>query len=119
MSYHGLLAESRTDLYLLVFQCVGGAFFVAAGQSAFVNELIIALPSHAPGIDSATVIATGATEIRTAFSSDVVPGIVESYMAGIKVALALPIGGSGLGLLVSLFSSWQRINASPTEIAAA
>lgn len=66
-------------------------FFVAAGQSAFVNELIIALPSHAPGIDSATVIATGATGIRTAFSADVVPGIVQSYMAGIKVALALPL----------------------------
>jgi hypothetical protein len=63
----------------------------------------------APGVDPATVVATGATQIRAMYTADQVPGIVAAYMAGIKVALAISIGGTGVAFLVSLLSSWKRL----------
>lgn len=66
------------------------------------------MPTTAPGVDPAAVVATGATQIRAVFTADQVPGIVKAYMAGIKVALAIAIGATGVAFLVSLFSSWKR-----------
>jgi hypothetical protein len=61
------------------------------------------------------VIATGATQIRAAFTADEIPGIVIAYMEGIKVALAIPIGATGIALLASLFSSWKRSNGETVQ----
>ncbi len=97
-------------LLATVFQTIGGALFVAAAQSAFLNTLINKLPEFAPGVDPAQVILTGATQIRVAFPEDVVPGILLSYMAGLKVAFAIAIAGTGIAFSVGLFSRWERIN---------
>lgn len=63
--------------------------------------MINTLPITAPGVDPATVIATGATQIRSMFPADQVPGILMAYMDGVKVALAIPIGATGVAFLVS------------------
>jgi hypothetical protein len=85
---------------------------VSAAQSAFVNKMINVLPATAPGVDPAAVIATGATQIHSAFAADQLPGIVLAYMAGIKVAFALSIGATGVAFLAGLFCSWNRLHAS-------
>ena len=101
---------------LLFFQTVGGAFMVSAAQSAFVNVLIKTLPSTAPGIDPAIVILTGATDLRKAFSPDVVPGILEAYMHGLKIAFAIGLASTGVALfIITLFQKWNRLN--PAAIA--
>ena len=83
---------------------------MTAAQAAFVNRIVQTLPNSAPNVDPADVVATGATLIRTAFPLDQVPGIIVAYMAGIKVALGISIGGAGLGLVVCLCSRWKRLN---------
>ncbi|KAK1752281.1 major facilitator superfamily domain-containing protein [Echria macrotheca] len=93
---------SAVTAMVLFFQCIGGTAFVTAAQSAFVNTLVRTLPTTAPGIDPAKVIATGATAIRTTFPAEKVVGIVEAYMAGIKVALAMAIAGAGIGFFIAL-----------------
>ncbi|KAA8642751.1 hypothetical protein EYZ11_007944 [Aspergillus tanneri] len=96
---------------ILFYQTLGGAFFVSAAQSAFVNTMIAKLPNTAPGVDAATVVATGATELRTIFAASQVPGILVAYMAGIKVAFAIAIGGAGIAFVASLFSNWRRLGS--------
>ncbi|KAF3245791.1 hypothetical protein TWF192_007267 [Orbilia oligospora] len=108
---------SSVTAMVLLFQCIGGSFFVAAGQSAFVNKLLASLP-RTPDIDPMMVVTTGATEIRHAFPAQYVPDIVAAYMAGIRVSLAIPIGAAGVGLIVSFFGKWNRINAAATAVAA-
>nr|KMM65541.1 GliA [Coccidioides posadasii RMSCC 3488] len=54
--------------------------------------------------------ATGATQIRTTFPANNVPGIVLAYMTGTKVALAISIGGAGAAFITSLFSDWKGLN---------
>lgn len=77
--------------------------------------MITTLPNSAPGIDAAAVVATGATQIRAAFSASDVPGIVVAYMAGIKVSLAIPIGATGVALLISLCGRWKRLNTEAVK----
>ena len=55
------------------------------------------------------VIGTGITELRNVFPADVIPGIVDAYMDGLKVAYAIAIASSGIGVLISLLSRWRNL----------
>ncbi|KAF2657846.1 MFS general substrate transporter [Lophiostoma macrostomum CBS 122681] len=96
---------------VLFFQSIGGAFSISAAQSAFVNRMVSELGRIAPGIDPQMVIATGATQIRHAFPADQVPAIVQAYMAGIKVTLALVVGLMGADCLLAPFVPRKRLPA--------
>ena len=95
-------------------QIIGGAFGVSAAQAAFGNILLKSLPSS---IDSVTVIVTGATQLRSVFTSEELPAVLFAYMAGIKAAFAVAIGFSGLSLVVSLASNWEKLktHAKPAD----
>ena len=64
----------------------------------------------APDVSPLQVIGTGATQLRSVFPTEEIPGIVAAYMAGIKLVFALATAGAGMALVVSLFSSWKRIH---------
>lgn len=98
---------------------LGGSSFVSAGQSAFINTLLGRLPTTAPGVDPMQVVATGATDIRTVFSAADVPGILDAYMSGIRIALILPIVGTGLAFCTSVFSKWHKLPSSAVKEAVA
>ena len=62
-------------------------------------------------MDPTKVIGTGATELRNVFTHQEIPGILVAYMAGVKVAFAVGIGGVGASFIISLFSDFKRLNA--------
>ncbi|KAK3326634.1 major facilitator superfamily-domain-containing protein [Apodospora peruviana] len=101
---------SSVTAIILFFQTVGGAFFVSAAQSAFVNRLITTVSVTAPDVNPLQVVGTGATMLRTVFTEDQLPGILLGYMAGIKLTFAIATGAVGFGFVISLFSSWKRLN---------
>ena len=83
---------------------------ISAAQSGFVNQLVKKLASTAPSVNSALVVATGATELHRVFSGADLDGILHAYAWGIKVAFAITIAAVGLSLPVSLCSKWNKIN---------
>lgn len=83
---------------------------LSAAQSAFVNHMLTLLPTYAPTVNPMMVIATGATDLWTVFPEDVLPGVLRAYMAGLKVAFAIAVGGVGMAFVISFGSSWKRIN---------
>ncbi|KAF5635010.1 HC-toxin efflux carrier TOXA [Fusarium tjaetaba] len=95
---------ASTTSVILLCQCLGGCLYVGAAQTAFLNTMIHKLSILAPDINLTKVIATGYTAIRDVYSSAELPSIIASYMAGIKVSLALSIAGCGLASLVSVFN---------------
>ena len=104
---------SQVTAILLFFQTVGGAFMVSAAQSAFVNVLIRHLLHSAPGLDPAIVVATGATDLREAFPADIVPGVLETYMRGLKIAFAIGLASTGTAfIIIVLFQKWNRLNTA-------
>ena len=102
------LIETNTDI-ILVAQTIGGAFFVSAGEVAFTNILLHNLPFTAPTVDPQKVAATGVTELRKVFSADVIPGIINAYMDGLKVAYAIAIAAAGISVLISFASKWRNL----------
>ena len=87
----------------LFFQTIGGAFWVSAGQAAFVNRLSQRLLEMAPTVNPQQVIATGATELRNVFTPEQIPGILEAYMDGLKLTFLLCIVLAAVALIVSVF----------------
>jgi MFS transporter, DHA2 family, glioxin efflux transporter len=102
-------------LVTTVFQTVGGALFVAAAQSAFVNTLIRWVATTAPGVPPQLLIFTGATELRNVFGPDVLPGVLVAYMQGLKVAFAVCIAGTGVAALLSPLMPWGRLNTEAVK----
>ena len=97
---------------LLFFQTVGGAFMVSAAQSAFVNVMIKTLPTTAPGINPLLVVATGATDLRKAFTPEQLPGILAAYMKGLQTSFAIGIASTGVALIVIMFQRWNKLNTA-------
>ena len=102
---------------LVVSQTLGSAVILSAAQAGFINRLISVVSVAAVGVDPAAVVATGATQIRDVFPADQVPGIVLGYMSGTKIVFALVTGATGISFVVSLFSSWRRLDPKALEVA--
>ncbi|KAI0111125.1 MFS gliotoxin efflux transporter glia [Nemania sp. FL0031] len=94
---------------LYFFQTVGGAFTVSSAQAAFINQALDKLHTSAPGVDDARLIATGASELRTTFTSSELPGVIIAYMHGLKAVFAVSIGFIGIAFLTTLIIPWQRL----------
>ena len=95
-----------------VFQLGSGAIGVSAAQSVFNNILVVSIPTHAPGVDPAEVIAVGATAIRSTFAPEQITGILNAYMAGLKAAWAMGVGLAGVTVLISLLPEWKSIKSA-------
>ena len=100
-----------------VFQTIGGAVFVSAGQAAYTNRLIARIPVLVPGVSPALVVATGATELRAAFSAEQIPGIVLAYMDGLKLTFALAVALTGVTLPIALFAKWRNVKPEVPGVA--
>ena len=98
---------------LSVFQTVGGAFFVSAGQTAFTNRLLDRVPITAPGIKPSLIVSTGATQLRNVFSPTELPGILVAYMDGLKLSFALAIALAGISVPIALFAKWTNVKPRP------
>jgi hypothetical protein len=83
------------------------------GQSAFVNRLLATLPKTAPGVNPSLVLLTGASELRNVFPPDVLPGVLEAYMVGLKAAFVVAVAFSGLAVLCSLAIPMKKL---PTHV---
>ncbi|KAK7415139.1 hypothetical protein QQX98_006083 [Neonectria punicea] len=94
---------------LLFFQGLGGAYLVSGAQAAFINQMILDVMKNAPGIDKATLILTGATEIRNVFSEAEQPLVIAGYMQGLKVTFAMAIAATGITTLIGLLSPWKKL----------
>jgi len=91
----------------LFFNTVGGAVFIAAGQGTLVAKMIATLPGD---VDARRVLAAGAMGIRDAFPADVVPGILDAYISGLRVAFVIGIGGICVAVLTSPLGRWDKLD---------
>ncbi|MCJ1311979.1 hypothetical protein MMC25_005653 [Agyrium rufum] len=102
---------SATSAMILFFQTIGGSLLVSCGQSAFTNRLVTTVTQNVPGIESSLVISTGATAIRETFSAEQIPGVLMSYVSGLKLVFAIAIATAGVSAVVAPLMPWRKINA--------
>lgn len=102
---------SSVSSMVLFFQTIGGSLWVSAAQAGFANRLIASLPSVAPNVNPALVLATGATELRNVFTPQQVSGILIAYMDGLRIPFAVVIACACTTCLLSIAPRWEKINA--------
>lgn len=100
---------AETTGLLMFWQTLGGALFVQSAQSAFSNQLVKSLIKYVPNLNPASVVAIGATQIRTSFLASDLPGILLAYMDGLKVGFILAIALAGCSVIVGFFTPWTNI----------
>ncbi|KAI1616462.1 major facilitator superfamily domain-containing protein [Exophiala viscosa] len=101
---------SAATAMIFFFQMLGGSFTITAAQSAFNNKMIAKLAATAPDINPATVLATGASQIREAFTASQVPLVVEAYMTGLKVVFAIAIATFGMAFLLGCGAGMKKLH---------
>ncbi|KAF2103444.1 MFS general substrate transporter [Rhizodiscina lignyota] len=101
---------SQVTAIINFFLTVGASFFISAAQSAFNNQVVEALAKSLPNINPATALATGATQIRTAFTPTQVPFVVDAYMTGLKAVFAITITAYGVSTFIGAFGSWKKLH---------
>ncbi|KAI1499406.1 DNA repair protein RAD50 [Biscogniauxia marginata] len=100
---------SAVSAITLFFQIIGGSFCVTGAQSAFSTVLVSKAAVYTPEIDASSLIYIGATQIRAAFSAEQIPGVIQAYMDGLKVAFAFAIGLLGTSFIFTLVPRWNAL----------
>ncbi|RAL64130.1 hypothetical protein DID88_003318 [Monilinia fructigena] len=84
---------SSATAMVLFLQTIGGAFFISIAEAAFANRILHVLPHYAPSVSPLAVFSVGVSELRNVFGKqgEVIEGIIESYLQGLKVTYAIAI----------------------------
>ena len=104
-----LRPSTLIELISIVTFNVGTALALAAAQSILDNLLLTTLPELAPTVDPKAVIQAGATEIRSTFAAEAVPGIVQAYLKGLRAVYILIIAFTGAATIVAATNRWERL----------
>jgi len=107
------LVGKQLLIKITVFQILAGAFAISAAQSGFANRLISSLATTSPSIPPILVIGTGAADLRTVFPPNILPGIVLSYLEGLRTSFIVAIAFAGVSFLASFVLPWQRLHSKP------
>ncbi|OAP61540.1 hypothetical protein AYL99_03743 [Fonsecaea erecta] len=99
---------------LLMFcQSLGGALFIAVGQSVFSNGLVSGTAKYAPDIDPQFLINTGATAIRSQLAKigkeDELRQVIEAYVYALKDCYRVAIAMGGMAFIAACFLEWKNV----------
>jgi hypothetical protein len=55
------------------------------------------------------LITTGASDLRTVFTPEEIPGVLLAYMHGLKSAFAVSVAFCGLAFISTFFIPWGKL----------
>jgi hypothetical protein len=104
---------------VMFFQTLGGALFIAVGQSVFQNGLIDGISTYAPGVSPAAIVGAGATEMRTVLKQlgqlDQLEGVIKAYMSGLRDTYRVSLALMVVAFVASLFLEWKSVKKAGAE----
>ncbi|KAJ3472460.1 hypothetical protein NLG97_g10971 [Lecanicillium saksenae] len=104
-----------TTAIIIFYRSMGATLMLAAGQSAFVNQIVVKLRTTAPNLDPGRVTGTGATELHHIFSGADLDGVVRAYAWGIKVVFLITLACCILTVPFALCNKWTNVNAKKAK----
>ncbi|OGE58057.1 hypothetical protein PENARI_c001G09035 [Penicillium arizonense] len=113
------MEEVAIGVSLMFFaQSLGGAVFIAVAQSLFQNYLGAELP-YIQGIDSAKVLAAGATGLVDAVPADKLTEVLIVYNDGLHRSFIVGVAVSCLMIIPALTMEWRTIKKDNVSVPAA
>jgi MFS family permease len=89
-------------------QQLGGAAFLAVGQNLFSSELVKSLSGIA-GLDTQTIINTGATDLKRVVSPDILGTVVNAYSHALTRVFVLSAALAAATMLGAVCLEWKDI----------
>jgi len=93
----------------IFFNSLGGAVSISIAQNIFQNGLYEKVPVYAPGISPQAVVTAGATYLRRLIPADLLPGVLQAYMASLNQSFVLPIAVGGISVICACFVEWKSV----------
>ncbi|KIW72591.1 hypothetical protein PV04_00772 [Phialophora macrospora] len=108
------LADIPQGTVLLMFcQSLGGALFIAVGQSVFSNGLVEGVVKYAPDLDPQFLLNTGATAIRSTLQNTGREGelrqAIQAYVYALKDCYRVSLAVSCMAFVASCFLEWKSV----------
>ncbi|KAF2729020.1 putative efflux pump antibiotic resistance protein [Polyplosphaeria fusca] len=104
--------DIATGIAMVVLcQTLGGAIFTSVAQNIFANKLIQNL-GHLSNSDPTTVVQIGATEFRSAVSTQDLPLVLTAYNRAVVSAFRVALGLSCASIIGALTVEWKTIKKS-------
>lgn len=104
------MADVPTGTAIIIFtQTVGGAIFVAIGQTVFTNQLVERLAEYVPGIDPHSVIAAGVTAIRKTIDPELLPMVAHAYSDALAQTFLVSAVTASATIIGSVFVEWKSV----------
>ena len=103
----------------IFFNSLGGAFSISIAQNIFSNTLIKEIPKHTTGVNSAMIVAAGATHIREVTPPSQLAGVLLSYDKAVTTAFILAIACAGIATCLSTLFEWKSVKGKKLEIGGA
>jgi hypothetical protein len=89
-------------------QNLGGAIFTSVGSNVFDNKLAKALSSIA-GLDAATVVRIGATELRQFVKPRQLPAVIRAYNHALVACFDVALAITCMTILGAVWMEWKSI----------
>ncbi|KAK7543806.1 putative MFS multidrug transporter [Phyllosticta citricarpa] len=101
---------------LLFFsQQLGGAIFVAVGQSIFTNDLISGVAALT-NLDPRSITAIGATELQQRVPADVLPQVLVAYNDALVQAFQVGLAMACFSILGSAAVEWRSVKSANSDL---
>lgn len=98
---------------VMFFQTLGGALFIAVGQSVFQNGLITGIGKFTQGVPPAAIVGSGATNMRKVLGElhmlDQLQGVIKAYMSGLRDCYRVSLALMCVAFLASCFLEWKSV----------
>lgn len=94
-------------------QTLGGALFIAVGQSVFQNGLINGIRTYAPTVNPAVIVGGGATQMRHILTQlgmlDQLDGVIQAYMSGLRGTYRVSLAIMVVAFVAGCFMEWKSV----------
>ncbi|OCT49936.1 MFS multidrug transporter [Cladophialophora carrionii] len=94
---------------IFFWQYLGGATFLAIGETIFTNTLRSSLKTYAPGVNPQDVIDVGALAVRSSAPKADLENVLRAYNHAIVTTFYLAVGASSAAFLTSFGMGFQKL----------
>lgn len=95
-------------------QQLGGSVFLSVGQNIFSNHLVNSL-SGVAGLDTQTIIDTGATALRSVVPPSALQTVIDAYSHALTRVFILAAALSACMILGAMVLEWKNIKGKKTD----
>lgn len=100
-------------------QTFGGTLFISVANNLFDSRLVAGLSSIVQGVDSATIISSGASDLKNIVSPALLPLVLQKYNEALRGPFYLATALAAATILGSATMEWRSVKKNAQKLSSA